>query len=77
MKIINFSRVGIRKKSISLNKIFFFPKFASKVAPMVSPKPPNKAVSTVPPREVPKSVPSKFLTKQPSSAPTSDLVVSL
>ena len=50
---------------------------APKVAPKFDPKYSNKAVSAVPLREVPKAVPYKFLTKQPSSVPTSDLVVSL
>ena len=78
MKIINLSRVGIPKKSFfSLNRIFFFPKFASKVAPEVPPKPPTKAVSLVPPRKIPKAVPLNFPTKHPSSVPTSHLVVSL
>ena len=76
MKIINLSRVGIPPKPFFL-KIFFFPKFASKAAPKVPPKPTTKAVSLVPPRKIPKAVPSNFPTKHPSSVPTSHLVVSL
>ena len=57
------------------------PKVSSKVAPKVAskvaPKSSNKAVSMIPPKAVPKAVSSKFLTKQPSSVPTSHLVVSL
>ena len=56
----------------SQNYHFKFPLVASKVSPKSS----NKAVSIIPPKAVHKAVSSKFLTKQPSSVPTSRLAVS-
>ena len=43
----------------------------------MAPKSSNKAVSMIPPKALPKAVSYKFLTKQPSSVPTSHLVVTL
>ena len=48
----------------------------TKVPPKVSPKPPIKAVSMDAPRAVPMVVSYNFTTIQPSSVPTSDIVVS-
>ena len=63
MKIINFPGLeSLKQHQFVFNKIFFFPKFASKVAPKVSPKPPTKAVYLVSPRKIPKAVPSNFPT---------------
>ena len=68
---------GLESKKTFLNRIFFWPKFASKVAPKVSPKPPAKDVSLFPQNKIHKAVRSNFPTKHPSSVPTSHLVVSL
>ena len=59
--------------SLFQNYYFKFPLVAFKVSPKSS----NKAISMIHPKAVLKAVSSKFLTKQPSSVPTSHLVVSL
>ena len=74
------SVLGWNKSISAIFMLFSFKNYHFKfplVAPKVSPKSYNKAVSMIPPKAVLKAVSSKFLIKQPISAPTSHLVVTL